>query len=99
MWYETYGRITRVNADGSSTTFAPVNGNTSSILGLDRQQPGLLWLQGSGGILRFDTADASSQVILTDWVPASALNAEGGLTFLTRETAGAEARSYLSTLR
>ncbi|GAA5511731.1 hypothetical protein Dcar01_00444 [Deinococcus carri] len=99
VWYETYGRLTRVNPDGTSTTFPAVDGSTVSILGLDRQQPDLLWLKGSGGIIRFGTADASSRVILTDMVQASALLPGGGLTFLTQESVGGAARSFLSTLR
>lgn len=97
-WLLAYGALTRVNTDGTSTTFpAPSGASYLRLLGFDRQQPGVLWLTTSQGVARVSAGVPSP--ILTDQPMGSALNAGGGLTFLTTgSAANGSPLAYLSTL-
>ncbi|MFC5849048.1 hypothetical protein [Deinococcus petrolearius] len=98
-WLLAYGALTRVNTDGTSTTFpAPSGASYLRLLGFDRQQPGVLWLTTSQGMARVATGGTPT-LILTDQPIGSALNAGGGLTFLTTgSAANGTPLAYLSTL-
>lgn len=98
-WLLAYGALTRVNTDSTSTTFpAPSGANYLRLLGFDRQQPGGLWLTTYQGIARV-SAGGTPNLILTDQPMGSALNADGGLTFLTTgSAANGRPLAYLSTL-
>lgn len=98
-WLLAYGALTRVNTDGTSTTFpAPSGASYLRLLGFDRQQPGVLWLTTYQGVARVATGSTPT-LILTDQPMGSALNAGGGLTFLTTgSAANGTPLAYLSTL-
>ncbi|ULH14127.1 hypothetical protein MF271_02275 (plasmid) [Deinococcus sp. KNUC1210] len=61
VWISSYGTIQRRNPDGSLTAISGLQGST--LIGIDRQDPDILWLNNSNKIVRFSISGQSVKTL------------------------------------
>lgn len=83
VWYSSYGGLTRVNSDGTATTFSADGGSISTMIGFDQNNTNTLWASGYSSILKVDTTSGTISQIPTDSIVGSVVNRTGGVSFLT----------------
>ncbi|WP_146009517.1 hypothetical protein [Deinococcus planocerae] len=100
VWYSEYGRLTRVNADGTTTTFDDP-ASVTALIGFDRATPHVLWASSSSNVLKIDTAGGSPTVtIFPLGNPSRGVTLrDGGVAVTFNESMSGTSRSSLSVLR
>ncbi|WP_188905128.1 hypothetical protein [Deinococcus aerophilus] len=98
IYLTEYGRLKRINTDGSTTTFQ----NQSQIgrmIGFDKKDSTVLWSTSYNGLLKIDvTTNQFTELSLGSPAAATPLSS-GGVAVLTQEyTSGGQIATYLSLL-
>jgi ligand-binding sensor domain-containing protein len=84
IWFGSYSGLSRLNADGTLTTFQN-SPYVDTVYGFDRQAPSVLWASGSNGVQRIDVSTMKAQSIPVSGPRVGYLAAQGGLKLITYE--------------
>lgn len=82
IWFGSYSGLSRLNADGTLTTFQN-SPHVDTVYGFDRQAPSVLWASNSGAIQRIDVSTMKAQSIPVSGPQVGYLAAQGGLKLIT----------------
>ncbi|MXV18039.1 hypothetical protein [Deinococcus xianganensis] len=99
LWIGSYGSLSRLNADGSVTTFQ--NGpSVGTLYGFDQKAPGILWASTGGAVLRIDVSTMQTQIIPVSSSVAGYVAAQGGLLLVSSEyNSSGSTQYYVSLLK
>ncbi|THF69670.1 hypothetical protein E7T06_11050 [Deinococcus sp. Arct2-2] len=82
VWYSSNGGLTRINSDGTATTFTVSGGSVSRITGFDQNNANTLWATGYNSIIKVDAVSGTTSLIPTDSIERSVVNTKGGVSIL-----------------
>lgn len=98
VWFTSYGKLSRFNADNSVTSFTL--DTQVALIGFDAATPGVLWVTGGGRLLKLDPASAAvKQSVAVDSNSRAFPNRDGGVTLIASEYVDGKSRSFLTVVR
>lgn len=99
LWIGSYGSLSRLNADGSVTTFQ--NGpSVGTLYGFDQKVPGILWASTGGAVLRIDVSTMQTRIIPVSSSVTGYVAAQGGLLLVSSEyNSSGSTQYYISLLK
>lgn len=101
LWYSSYGRLVRLNADGTSTTFQNIA--ATALIGFDVVHPQILWTVSYNGVLKIDTSSESLSVTTfatsTGGMSRGTPLRDGGVAVTQTESTYEQSRSSLTIIR
>ncbi|ANE43738.1 hypothetical protein [Deinococcus puniceus] len=99
VWYSSNGGLTRINSDGTATTFTVSGGSVSRITGFDQNNANTLWATGYNSSIKVDAVSGTTSLIPTDSIERSVVNTKGGVSILASgRPTGSGLEYFLSVL-